>query len=94
MRHPLQSRFDGALVGFAVVALAAVFFLVLLPGLAHVHKTVASRPVLLRSWPTSRVMGELGEYTQKIDCASIGATGLTGYLWVDQAHRRIVLICK
>jgi len=93
-RHVGSHRIDGALVGFGVVALAAVFFLVLLPGVAHVQRDIATRPEPLRSWSTARMIAELGEYTQKMDCADMGAPGLTGYVWVDQPHRRIVFVCK
>ena len=94
-RHVGSHRIDGALVGFAVVALAAVFFLVLLPGAVHVQRDIAARPELLSSWSTARVIAELGEYDQRVDCTTLGLpAGMTGYVWLDQAHRRVVFVCK
>lgn len=80
IRHEMSHRVEGALVGLAVVAVAAVFFLVLLPGGSKIANAPRADP--LRGWSTQRIMAELGDYDQKIDCAEFGLQGLKGYVWV------------
>lgn len=92
-----RPRIEGALVGLAVVALAAVFFLVLLPTASKVAN--APRPDPLSGWSTQRLMEGLGEYDQRIDCADLGLQGLTGYVWVKLDRltgrpTRFLFLCK
>lgn len=91
-----RPRIEGLLCGLGIVALAAVFFLVLLPGAARVASNRAPEP--LRGWSNARIMAELGEYDSKIDCAQLGLQGLDGYVWVKLnlagQPTRFLFICK
>lgn len=78
--------------GFCWLCAVAFFFVLKVGGDAYRHH--AEIQPKLADWSNSRIVAELGDYTQKIDCADLGASGLTGYVWVDQAHRRIIFICK
>lgn len=97
-RHALAtSRVQGALVGLVVVALFAVFWFFVALGIDR-GAEVQAHPDPLRDWSTGRVIAELGDYTQLFDCAQIGATGMSGYVWVKTdrlgAPTRVLLICK
>lgn len=88
----------GLLAGLAVVAIAAVFAIGFLPGMAGV---VASQkaPDPIGEWSTAKIMGELGDYDQLFDCAQVGLPPeLSGYVWVktDLAGQptRFLFICK
>lgn len=94
MRHAATPRVQGALVGLAVVALAALFFFVLAPLLPKTVDAAEARNDLLRAWASERVKAELGEYDERVpDCGGM-AQGLTGYVWVDEGHARILILCE
>lgn len=78
MSHPASPRIQGALVGLAVVATAAVFFFILAPLFPKVAHSAVTRPMT-----AAEIKAELGEYDQKIDCSSLGAPeGWRGYAWI------------
>lgn len=96
-KHPESTTIRGALVGLGVVAIAAVFALGLLPGMARVAE--AKQAPRLNSWSTARIMDELGDYDQRVDCAEFGLQGLTGYVWVKVdtltgQPTRFLFLCK
>lgn len=95
VRHPASQTVERFLCGCAGWALAAVFFLFLIPGSAHVATAVAARE---RPLTVEEIMQRLGEYDQKIpDCAGLVA-GLTGYAYAIQDKTTgaltVVLACK
>ena len=91
MRH--DATFKGFYAALALFAAGALFFFVLHVGGKAYRHHLEIQPQLA-DWSTGRIIRELGEYTQKIDCGQIGVSGLTGYVYVDQAHRRIIFVCK
>lgn len=70
-----------ALVGLAPVLCAAIVGFIAFAGVNKIEEAKA-KPNLLRSWSNARIHEEMGEYDQRLDCAQIGAPGLTGYVWV------------
>lgn len=91
MRHPASHRVDAVLCGVIIAAIGAVFWLVFL-GLVPRAAEVKDRPVPLRDWSTGRIMAELGEWDQRLDCAQLGAPGLTAYVFVRQGD--LIFVCK
>ena len=87
----------GATVG-TVVGLAVVLIWVVLSTVLHTAAEIQARPDLLRDWPNSRVMEELGDYDQRIDCAEFGIAGMSGYVWVgiDSLGQptRVLFLCS
>lgn len=96
MRH--DSTFKGIYAGLAIVAVAGVFVFALKVGGSAYQRHVESTPPL-SSWPTARILDELGEYDTKIpDCAGL-VEGMTGYAYakvnaVTGQLKRIVIVCK
>lgn len=96
-KHPESAAIRGAIAGLGVVALLAMFALLVALGVNKVEK-VQARPDLLRDWSTARVMDELGDYDQRVDCANFGLDGFTGYVYVKTdalgMPKRLLILCK
>jgi hypothetical protein len=98
VRHPASHRVDGAIVGLSVVAVAAVFALIVFTGLPRASKAVHKQQTL-NDLSAEQLMVLLGEYDVKVpDCAGL-VQGMTGYAYpkvnpVTGGLDRVVIVCK
>lgn len=99
MRHPESPRFAGALAGLGVIALAALVAVVLLVAFGPPPKTtgasVVPKSVSVTELDNAQLLEQLGEPAGAIDCeqALQLQQQMTGFVWVDQANGRLVVVC-
>lgn len=87
------TRIQGSMAALFVIAVAAVFFLIVLPGASHVaHSGALQKPLT-----PAEIMARLGDYDQRIpDCAGL-VPGLTGYAYARPkvtGGLEVVIVCK
>lgn len=81
----------GAFVGLGVVVLFCAFATALVWGTTAAAKLP---PPKLSTWQNARVLSELGEANQMGACDDIiGGPGFTARYYLDEPHKRLVVIC-
>lgn len=91
MVNRTKALLTGGYVALSVLVLAAVFFTVVFWGSEAAAKLP---PPKLKSWDNSRVLSELGEAQQVGACDDIlGAPGFTARYYLDEPHRRLLIVC-
>lgn len=93
MTPRVRAGFYGVYVALAAFTLMAGVFLVAVAG-SKFHTEQETAPEPLTAWSNARVLSELGEAAQVMDCQPIaGVEGLTARVFVDQAHERLIVVC-
>jgi hypothetical protein len=88
----MDARLKGAKIGLVIVLIASVLGVGLYSYAGQKDKE-AKQGKLLKSWSNQRMLDELGTPASVLDCTQLGLQGLSGYVWVDQMHERVIILC-